>query len=248
MREPHHLNNAPIREALIDIFVGFPKDADRALQLKLLQSLVERVSAEYPNVHNVAEGQFQLDLKENQGRFEQNILGFRCLNADKTRAVQFRKDGFTFNWLRPYTQWEDFRKLTEEMWHLYREATNPTKVTKLGVRFINDLALPTPFDTFGEYLVAAPIVPNGLPQQVSRFVTRVTIENEEPTATATITQAFEGVTEPDRVNVILDIDTRIQSDFDPGDASIWPRLDGLRNFKNKIFFASLTEKAVRLFE
>ena len=248
MREPHHLNNAPIREALVDIFVEFPGDMEPSSQVKVLESLVAKVKEEYPNVQNVAEGQLQVDFKEKQGRFEQNVLGFRCFNGDNNRAVQFRRDGFTFNWLRPYTEWADFRSQAARMWQLYREAATPAKVVRLGLRFINDLALPLPFDSFGEYLVADPIVPKELPQGLSRFLTRVTLDNEEGTASATLTQAFEGVTDPDRVNVILDIDTRIQAEFAPEDSAIWERLDGLRDFKNKIFFASLTDKAVRLFE
>ncbi len=248
MQQPHHLNNAPIREALIDVFVEVPGPVEPSSQLKTLESLVAKVKEEYPNVQNVAEGQLQVDLKEKQGRFEQNILGFRCFNPDKNRAVQFRRDGFTFNWLRPYTEWAELRSQAERMWQLYREAVTPTKVIRLGLRFINDLALPLPFDSFGEYLVADPIVPKELPQALSRFLTRVTFDNEEETATATLTQAFEGVTDPDRVNVILDIDTRMQAEFGPADTAIWQSLDRLRDFKNDIFFASLTDKAVRLFE
>ena len=173
IREPHHLQNAPIREAVIDIFVEFPKETDRATQLKLLQSLCDKVSANYPTVQNVAEAQFEFNLKQNQARFEGNVSGYRCFNSDKNRIVQFRLDGFTANWLRPYSEWKDFRNMASEMWQLYQQIAVPTKVVKLGVRYINDLTLPTPFENFGEYLVSDPIIPQGLPQGVSRFLNKL---------------------------------------------------------------------------
>ena len=138
--------------------------------------------------------------------------------------------------------------MASEMWQLYRQIATPVKVVKLGVRYINDLTLPGPFERFGEYLVSDPIIPEGLPQGVSRFLTNFTIEEEQSGASATVTQAFEGVVDPKVVNVILDIETRLRTESAPEDPEIWTKLDHLRDFKNRIFFKSLTDKAVRLFE
>ena len=63
-----------------------------------------------------------------------------------------------------------------------------------------------------------------------------------------MTHAFEGVVDPNVVNVILDIETRVRNRFSSGSPEIWSKLDHLRNFKNLIFFRSLTDKALRLFE
>jgi len=248
MREPHHLTNAPIREALIDIFVEFPAGVERPAQIEAIKSLKTGVASEYPNAQELAVAEFEVDVQAKRSRFGHNFAGYRCMNPEKNRAVQFRTNGFTMNWLRPYTQWEEFRDRARASWELYRAAIKPAKVTKIGLRYINDLELPTPFVEFNEYLVADPIVPAGLPQEVSRFLTRVTIEDEDRAAVATITQAFEGIVDPKKVNLILDIDTRVESQFDPDDSQIWTGLDRLRNFKNRIFFMSLTEKALRLFE
>jgi uncharacterized protein (TIGR04255 family) len=98
---------------------------------------------------------------------------------------------------------------------------------------------------FGEYLTAAPRIPLELPQHVTRFLSRVSIVRADAVS-AVITQAFEGIVGPKNVTVLLDIDTFKQEDFSEED--IWVVLEELHDFKNEIFFSSLTEEAVRLFE
>ncbi len=38
---------------------------------------------------------------------------------DRLNVAQFRRDGFTFNRLRPYTKWEEIRPEALRLWQLY---------------------------------------------------------------------------------------------------------------------------------
>jgi uncharacterized protein (TIGR04255 family) len=245
MPEPRHLPNAPIREALIDISVR----PHKGLDLEIMRKLCGGVTAQYPNIVEVREAELELDFTQEPNRVSQThtVTGFRCVNKDGNKLVQFRLNGFTYNWLRPYSHWADLSDAAKDLWHAYAEATKPTLVTRVGLRYINNLEFPAPFKDLREYLTSPPAVPAQVPQQVTRFLTRISVVDESTNNAAIITQAFEGIVDPRHVTVILDIDTSKRAEF-IGDDEIWQTLEGLHTFKNQIFFNSLTEEAVRLFE
>jgi len=64
-------------------------------------------------------------------------------------------------------------------------------------------------------------------------------------AAANISQALESVSEG---TMILDIDVYKQAGFSIGGKEAWEFLEELRHFKNRIFFESITEQALRLCE
>ncbi len=106
-----------------------------------------------------------------------------------------------------------------------------------------------PVGDFGEYLEAQPKIPDPLPQKLSQFLTRVGMVDDEAGLSAIVTHVFEGIVKPAELTIILDIDASKHVALrQEQDHEIWEIFDQLHAFKNMIFFESLTEKAVRLFE
>ncbi len=79
------------------------------------------------------------------------------------------------------------------------------------------------------------------------FLTRVVIHDPEIDAAAIITQAFEQIVDPKLIPIILDIDVFRQKEV-ISEEEAWQTLEKLRHFKNRIFFASITEKTKELFQ
>ena len=121
-------------------------------------------------------------------------------------------------------------------------------ITQLAVRYINRITLPAGAITFETYLRAAPVIPSELPQYMSSFLTRVTIFDPQTDIAAHVAQALEANTPGQHLRVILDIDTYKPSEFAIDGPMIEQTLQQLRNFKNTIFFNSLTEETLRQFE
>ena len=48
--------------------------------------------------------------------------------------------------------------------------------------------------------------------------------------------------------IVLDIDVYIARQFEPQAQEFWHSLDQLREFKNTVFFESITEKSMELFQ
>jgi uncharacterized protein (TIGR04255 family) len=78
---------------------------------------------------------------------------------------------------------------------------------------------------------------------------QLVILHPELDARTNLTQLLqEGVAPADHVPVILDIDVYKTVILPPETEDAWNLLKELRVIKNEVFFASLTEKAVELFQ
>jgi uncharacterized protein (TIGR04255 family) len=242
------LRNAPITEALIDFRIKIKEGFD----VGLIEALYDVISGQYPDkkARHRLEGRFEFKKGERPFSLStETIDGYIFTSADQKQVFQARIDGFTFNRLKPYDKWESFRDEAVKLWRLFKELISP-EIVRVGLRYINkfDIPLfPQPLRDFNEYLTAAPIVPEGLPQGVSSFLTRVVIQNPEIDAAAIITQAFEQIIDPKFIPIILDIDAFEQKDRIK-DQEAWQALEELRLFKNQIFFSSITEKTKELFK
>jgi len=86
-----------------------------------------------------------------------------------------------------------------------------------------------------------------LPQSVSSFLTRLTVHDAEKSLNCSITQALESVQEDD-ITIILDIDAFKILNYDPEDQGLWEDFEALHDFKNDVFFSSVTDKTLELFK
>jgi len=244
MARQRHLRNAPIREALIDIAVK----TRPGVSLESLATLHESIKNEFPTRQEVRNAEVELNFARETNRLTNIPLGYVFRSSDNNRAVQFRLNGFTCNWLKPYAEWADLRGLAQRMWRIYAEAVRPENVVRLGLRYINNLNLPVPSKDFNEFMTMQPNLPPALPQAIMSFFTRVTFQDPQIDCFAIVTQVSEGLVKPEVFQLILDIDTAKITTLGPDSPQIWTSLDQLRDFKNLIFFESLTEEAVKIFE
>ena len=247
MARQQQLRNPPITEAILDIRAKLPADIDLATLLSLHSKIAER----YPNKQERRKLEGEIRLAENaqpEARSTVEVDGYLFRSSDNKEIVQYRLDGFTVNRLKPYDTWEKFRDEAKRLWNLYVEAVAPEQITRIALRYINQMLIPGPIINFDDYLAAGPTVPEKLPQNVSSFVTRVIIQDPQIKASAIITHAFDKIIEPDIVPIILDIDVLKVIQTGLNYEEMWEFFEALRNFKNSIFFESITDKAVKLFQ
>lgn len=254
MARMRHLTKAPITEALIDIRVKLPADKQ---DLKLFKTFTQEIQKRFP-------GQFpeEKELRDVQMMFElgppprqetkSSHIGYRYDSKDGKRVIQTKLDGFTFSWLKPYDNWEVFRRDAYAAWQVYRDLMKPEAITRIATRFINQIELPGPHIDFDDYLTAAPVIPKALPQAYSSFLTRMAIPDEKNQVMIVITQAFQQGINPMVVPVVIDTDVFMEKVFenqtDSWDKMAWDILDSLRAIKNRIFFESITETTAGLLE
>lgn len=246
MAAPRYLSRAPINEALIDIRI---KSAGNA-KLDVLRSIHESIRTDYPKSKERKRFEGFIELSDEQVKQEgafKGIDGYLYSSEDDKQTVQARLDGFTFNRVKPYGKWEDLRDEAKKLWEVYERAIRPELITRVALRYINQLEIPLPISDFADYLVSPPVVPQGLPQGVSSFLTRIVLKEPATDATVIIHQALESVLPSGIAPIILDIDVfrQITSGLEQNEA--WTLLEQMRHVKNKVFFESVTEKTLELF-
>jgi uncharacterized protein (TIGR04255 family) len=171
MTEKKHLNNAPIKEALIDLQVALTdkKNTDDLI------SLYEQFSHDYPEKKTLTKGEFGFHFDEGQQAtttMNQSVIGYRFSSEEEKQVLQFRMDGFTFSRLDPYQNWDHMRDEALKLWKIYAESISPLMITRLATRYINVIEMPYGC-SLGEYLKAPPKIPDGLNNEISGFLTRV---------------------------------------------------------------------------
>jgi uncharacterized protein (TIGR04255 family) len=242
--------NAPITEALLDIRVELSKD----INLETLEEFHD---------HNDIKERFP--VKKRRESFKSGVKvspegqistlpaigvpdGYLFQSPIAKKIVQARIDGFTFNKLKPYESWNAFRSEARKLWDIYFQITNPVRISRIALRYINRIEVPLPIKDFKEYVLTAPEIAPKLPQALNHFFMRLEIPNPDIHAIALITQTMENPTENQRLPLILDIDVFSKTGFINSDDEMWEEFEKLRTFKNDIFNNSITEKTKELFK
>lgn len=242
--------NVPVVEALLDIKTTLPESVD----LNTLQKFQDKFRDSYPNKETKVEWKAAFQIKQNESPVISNTppseVGFIFNPPDKSRLVQARFDGFTFNQLKPYTSWEEFSTEAKTLWEHYVEITNPINITRIAVRYINRIEIPLPIKTLDDYLNTRPVISAGIPQTIEDFFMRITIApTEEKPFTAIITEAIDNSkANPKILPLILDIDVFKLTNMTPTDKEIWNIFEEIRLFKNEIFINSITDETKKLFK
>jgi len=137
----------------------------------------------------------------------------------------------------------------KELWLRYVELAHPASVQRVVLRYLNRIALPLPLRDLRDYCPLFPDLPPALPQGMSEFFLRVALPVADAPCVSIVTLTFEPPTPGATVlNLIFDNEVAYGfSALNVDTEAIWSKLAELRDLKNKVFDASLTEKAKELF-
>jgi uncharacterized protein (TIGR04255 family) len=242
-RPREHLEHAPIAEAVIDFRV-LPRED---VTVDHFAGLTPHIGSQYnqATLMQSIQARFGIDrglpVKPTQ---VQSTVGWMYQMGGA--VAQFRTNGFTFSKLEPYTTWDDVFGEAQRLWSIYLKIARPLEAKRLAVRYINRLRVPSATD-LRDYLEAPPVLPPPIPSAIREFLTRVLVFDSVRNASAILIQALEAL-DPTTIQILLDIDAFRDVALPPGDPSLLEVFEQLRSLKNDIFFASVTEKTVEMYE
>jgi uncharacterized protein (TIGR04255 family) len=249
MAIPGRLTNPPIKEALVDF------RTERAIPLdpQELQSLWPQVKERFPHleIRNKLQARIAARLGQPPDAKAED-LGFYGLflgPKDKSTLAQFRVDGFTFSRLSAYTSADELFAEALELWQRFIALSRPDRVTRVAVRYINRLVLPFHAgDDLSRFLRASIELPAEVPQAVGDLLTRVALPiGEDGTTNAIVTQRLEPPTNADEAPFLLDVDVYRTGDTPLDPESLSATLQQLREIKNQLFFAFVTDEALEAY-
>ena len=171
-------------------------------------------------------------------------------SEDNLQTFQATLEGFSFNRLAPYKSWEEFSSDAKNLWGIYKEICSPTHVTRAAVRYINQINIPAnELTELKDYLRTVPEVSPGLPQNaLQTFFMQLQIPQPDLDCMLIINEAIAPPANPEIVSVILDLDLFRQQIWDSDDEDIWCFLEKLRDRKNEVFEASITDRTRELID
>lgn len=239
-----HYENAPITEALIDIRVELPHSVTG---IQVLESVHDRVKNRYPGkkrrIH--VQGQFSAGAEVGASA-TQMLMGFAFSSEDGKRVFQARRDGFTFSRLRPYGSWPELRDEGRRLWEIYREVVAPVRITRVAVRYINQIDIPLSQIDYKDYFRTIPEVSPELPQGLSGFFMQLQFPQTDFGGLLILTQTAVPPPNPATNSVVLDLDAFKESEM-ASDEEVWGLLEILRNRKNEFFEGCITDRTRALF-
>ena len=181
MTQRRRYRNPPINEALCEFrFVPGP-DWDLTIPGKLQAALGEEYSGK-PREQKAV----QLDLQVQKGKpanlqYDEGLAKVQLLTKDGTRLVGVGRDVLSVHMLRPYQDssdtegggWQEFAPRITTALEAYRKVAEPNGISRVGVRYINQIAIPGSHVRVEEYLKCAHLEMSGLPQDYLNFLSRV---------------------------------------------------------------------------
>lgn len=232
---------APITEALIDIRIN-PLAGS---YLDRIEEMYELVKHQYPEKGQLMEFHAEISIGSSIGG--QKPLGFMFKSKDSKQILQARLDGFTFSRLRPYTNWRDLIEQTSALWKHYRAVIGSETITRVAVRYVNQIDIPLEVFDYKDYFSTTPEISPTLPQQLTKFMMQLQLPQTDFDGTLILTQTTTPPPGPGTTSVILDLDVFKENPRLSSDDDIWRLLEVLRDRKNQFFEGSITDRTRALF-
>ncbi len=243
-----HLSSAPIVEAVVEVRVPDVKElTEDTVRTELQANLSDYV------FFGSAKG-FKREVKlEDPAKSTLEDFGWagtRFRSADEKHIVKVSRTGLAFSRLQPYQNWGQLTKEFLRLWGIFRIVANPEKIVRIGLRFVNRIELPPSETRFEDYIQPCPLPPRGLSLPHSHFLyqDRLVVPDYpyEINIIHTIQPSQVEGSVALRLGLVLDIDVFSQVEFPVDQNVLEQRLLEMRWLKNKVFFGSITDKALEI--
>ena len=124
---------------------------------------------------------------------------------------------------RPYPSWERFGEIVDKGASAYLNVLKPTKIQRIGLRYINDINLGQTSVSLEEFFDFYPFVGQNIPQSLSRFHCLVQISFEDGRDLMTLQMATALQIEGNDAQVTLDLDYFLAQpkEFDLAESLNW---------------------------
>lgn len=140
MAEQGHLSKPPIIEAVLDLRVR----RREGLTVEVFAHLEDEVGSAYTEkkVRNAIEAKVEVGGSASAGTHQSlsshtDAFRYEAEAGDTAQIAQFRLDGFAYNIVGLYTNWEAVIKEAIRLWDIYQSVAEPLSLVRIGARFIN---------------------------------------------------------------------------------------------------------------
>lgn len=228
------------RPPAVDAVIDFSFESE--LSDRENERLRRELSSRYPQVLETRGIEVAI---QGDGKVETktSVVARKLVSQDGADVFIIRPTALTTARLGPYTGWDHLRELALDNFRIANKIIGYRKCIRIGVRFINridipikekplvDFALFNFFPNFPAEMLGAPM----------SFLNRIEYKKETPGLTVIVATHS---TEPaliDHTSYILDIDVIRNFDVPSKQDELWQLVDKMRDEKNLVFEACVTD-------
>jgi uncharacterized protein (TIGR04255 family) len=237
----------PITEAIIQVAVKTPLSDD------LLDKIHKRLLEDYPSlVQRVMASEFEIEVTDAGPRIKQPTPGYKLTGSDGASAVIVFPKAITTSRLAPYEGWETFFGRSRQNWEVWKRLAGWHEIARVGVRYVNRIDIPLreagePVDLEG-YLTVSPTMPPNIglsPMNHFAVNAQAALGKDNCKLLLNVGSAPSPLVQT--ASFILDIDVVLDAGLPQNDDALWTQINRMREYKNTIFEASITDKTRNLF-
>jgi uncharacterized protein (TIGR04255 family) len=245
---PGGYSKPPITEAVIEVRF------DTGVQQRLLTKFLQRVAKQYPTAEQTYNISAQIRIgdrdREPEVRPEQKFSGYKLTASDTADVVLLQLDRIATIRLAPYCGWDNFVAVFKKNYEILCKICGRRPITRIATRYVNRLDIPIEQGisiSVEDYLLLEPRVPDSIPQ-INHFLT--TFVGIVPEIEGQVNVRAGTVASPliDHVSLLLDIDLFKEQNLPQRENDLWDLLSSLRQQKDILFEAFITDRARELFD
>lgn len=251
---PGQYARPPITEAVIELRF------DPVISQDALAKFVRDVQGQYPTAELSYEVTVELNVPasgaEPAATPKKIFAGYKITGRNETDLILLAADRIATVRLAPYCGWEQFLEIAQNNYAMLKKRCGYRKIVRVATRYVNRIDIPIrrsdsvdaakSIDTT-KYLLLEPRIPEIIPS-VSSFSSQFVGYVPEIDGKVLVNAATVSSPLIDHVSLLLDIDLFKDQNIPQKDNELWNLLATLRNQKNMMFEAFVTDQARELFD
>ena len=254
MRQRRRYKNPPIEEAICEFRFKPGPDWDLTIPGKLQAKLGDEYTGKPRERRRVEVGiEAQLGKPSNL-RYGEELAMVQLVTKDGKRMVGVGSDILSVSMLRPYhdvsrpggSGWDEFKPRIADALDAYRSVAEPVGVFRIGIRYINKIAILQNEIRVENYLKCALPDVDGLPDRLNNFISRVEYVYEDGVRLVLSQGLIQAPS--DDFGFLLDLDVIWENATPIVLDDALSRVKDLRNRERDAFETVITDEARKLFD
>lgn len=194
--------NPPVVEALCEFFFDNSKWDSTIPGL-----FYEKIKNNYPKKKELEQIGVQVSVLKDIHNFKtmRGEKRIQFVKEDGSQLVQIEKDLLVVNQFKPYPIFQDWKPVIDKMLNLYVEIAEPKGIKRIGVRYINQIVIPSLEFEIEEYFSIYPHVPHSLGAMHGKFMMRLEIPSKNEGHNLIVTFGSAPPSSPDSSVNMLDM-------------------------------------------
>lgn len=160
---PKTYKNPPLLEAVCE----FRFDTENINSVDQITNFYETIKALFPvqKKGKMSQLEVKIDMEktpeENRKNISQDFYEFeQYYSSDEKYSVQLDGGRVSIHRIRPYTSWSEFFPIIQTVRDAYIKSFNPKSVGRIGIRYINEMVLPSLDFSFADYFHLEASIPS----------------------------------------------------------------------------------------